>query len=206
MKYVYTDNLMQIVLQSTEDEKRSIHTTIDRYIEEYQLLKTERGGPMAAFEYMKKIQAIIDEVYNTPDGKEISCKEGCPFCCRMEVHITDDEAMLLAVSAKRKKIQFNKKRLMKQSLFKQDDWNNKPFEERKCVFLDEKNSCNAYEYRPVNCRKLLVVTPIGYCDPGYKGQIQQYMDLEVKIIATAIKTCCKNGTLPNIFRDKLSNL
>lgn len=206
MKYIYADNLKQVIIQLDEMKKRQIYDAIDKYIEDYQMLKSESGGPMAALTYMIKVQESIDKLLSSSNAPKIACKKGCSFCCHMQVHITEDEAMLLAVSVKRKKISYDKKRLKKQSLYSEGQWKNKTFKEKRCVFLNQDNHCVAYEYRPINCRKLLASSPREYCDPLYDGMIEQYVELEVKIIATAVKSCCVLGILPNIFRDKLSSL
>lgn len=205
LRYTYTDNLQGIVTHSTREKKKEIHAAIDKYIGDYQALKSKQGGPSAAREFLIKAQKLIDQSLNTSTSLEVTCMKGCCFCCHMQVHITEDEAQLLALMVKRKNINYSKKRLKKQSVYTMDSWGSKTFAEKKCIFLNDQGACEAYEYRPINCRKLLVLSSPKNCE-GQDKIVERFLDLEVSILATAILTCCTRGTLPNMFRNKLSSM
>jgi len=105
-------------------------------------------------------------------AKRISCKKGCSFCCYLHVDITSAEADLLA----RHVTGEHAKQFMKQSDHNLDNWRELPYQDRKCAFLVN-GECSVYEYRPVSCRKYLVVNDPKKCNTEFEVQTTEGLGL-----------------------------
>jgi Fe-S-cluster containining protein len=111
----------------------------------------------------QEIDRYINQKFQDPAvSNNVSCKEGCAMCCHTQVSVTDDEAEVLAskviqLIGSGAKIDIS--RLRHQADTQEDDklWYKQSFQDRKCVFLDDKNTCMVYEDRPSVCRSHHVV-------------------------------------------------
>jgi Fe-S-cluster containining protein len=104
------------------------------------------------------IHKLIDdynlEVFAHPLVKEYSpCQKGCSACCHTQVSVTSDEAKLLAQRIS-EDICINKSLLKKQASAGNDagSFYQLSYQERQCIFLDEKGGCKVYADRPSVCR------------------------------------------------------
>lgn len=99
-------------------------------------------------------------------GKEITCKKGCSYCCEIMVTTSEMEARVIYETHADK---INWAVISKQSVVHNgEDWANMPKEVRSCVFL-EGGTCAIYEDRPAECRGYLVISDPTYCDVEYAG-------------------------------------
>jgi len=118
--------------------------------------------------------------------RRVTCRKGCSACCHQMVEITTDEAELLAKLVETGRAAIDPEKLLKQASWSTDPdkWWLQPKEERSCVFLKD-NVCSVYKYRPVNCRKYLVVNDPKECANPLGGPVLTVMMNEVEILATA---------------------
>lgn len=209
-KYKYTESLYNTLEKLTPEQVEQVHKEIDFHMEQYTRLKEQHGGATVAANYGKNTSEIIKD---TTDDKgrtteeNISCKKGCAFCCKMEVHITEDEADLLAAVIKDDGLEIDREKLAEQAKLEKDDWSGKTAEQKACVFLGENDECRIYEYRPINCRKLMVISDPILCDTIKfpNGMVHRYLSIQAEIISTAIMTCNKGGSLSKLLNERLKD-
>jgi Fe-S-cluster containining protein len=93
------------------------------------------------------------------------CKQGCSACCHTQVSVTKDDADLLAQKVN-DGFPVNRDRLAVQMATKNSSsaWYALSYEERKCVFLNDKNLCSVYDDRPSVCRTNAVLGDASQCD------------------------------------------
>ena len=117
----------------------------------------------------KQVHQLVDEyvaeVFQDPLVTKLSpCKMGCSACCHTEVSVTMDEAELLAKKIKNG-VTIDLDRLSLQAKHaEKENYFSMKFEDRKCVFLDEKGACRVYEDRPSVCRTNAVLGTNDQCD------------------------------------------
>lgn len=107
-----------------------------------------------------------EEVFSHPLVEQFSpCKLGCTGCCHTQVSVTEDEAELL-VKCVEDGVSIDLDRLQIQMLAKDDAdaFYNLPYEQRRCVFLDDNGACKVYEDRPSVCRTNAVLGEADQCD------------------------------------------
>ena len=137
----------------------------------------------------KAVELQMEE--RAKDKKElpISCKRGCAHCCHLYVVCTHEEADLIYKEAKKRNIPLSKKRLEYQSRFKNPgDYFTRFGKRTRCVFLDDKNDCMIYEYRPMSCRKYFAISPPETCLPDKDGKVQNVgspVNISVELLASA---------------------
>lgn len=120
-------------------------------------------------------QDVVKSVFDQADSfiktlvklcaKDISCKRGCHHCCYQLVGVSKLESMYLADVIKKKNLKIDLERLKKQAKF--DDpilfFEGLPFEDKRCIFLNDKNECSIYEDRPLICRTYFVKNDPEFC-------------------------------------------
>ena len=97
---------------------------------------------------------------------------GCTACCHTQVSVTSEEALLLTQRVLNG-VEVDPVLLMKQAATgdKSDkDFNKLPYEDKRCVFLDQKGACRVYEDRPSVCRKNSVLGDASQCSPSETRQ------------------------------------
>ncbi|SCK49445.1 Predicted Fe-S-cluster oxidoreductase [Variovorax sp. HW608] len=122
----------------------------------------------------------VAETLKTRNGRQVQCKRGCAACCKIHVSITLAEASLLLIAAEQKRIELDWDKVERQAEHGLATWKELPPGDRRCVFLNEKDECRAYEHRPAACRKYLVASDPKNCNT-YK-----YPDAEVRIVAPIV--------------------
>lgn len=134
---------------------------------------------------------LINREFRKESPHPISCEKGCSFCCHIHVDVNADEAVLL--HRKVKELGLNTKRFKIQRRHSAETWMKMSFEDRKCVFLDNKGECMVYEDRPMSCRNYRVTTPKEDCDTreGVKkvGQVVYSMSEWVACVVTNLNNC-----------------
>jgi len=102
------------------------------------------------------------------EGKAISCKRGCSFCCYIHVDISPPEAMrvLSKINLTEKQVEH----LERQKGYNLNNWTELPYAHRKCVFL-ENGECSVYEDRPLSCRKYMVVNEPEICNTEHENNV-----------------------------------
>ena len=208
-KYILSDTLTGVLEKVGIAEMNYVHKMLLHYINEYKKQKKENPtkGKSIAYGIQSIVQEGIDKkiVEEKAKGTNISCRNGCSFCCFLNVDITDDEADLIVDYAKGTGIKLDKARLDLQS--KAKDYDKLPIKDRKCVLLDDKGSCMAYKVRPNACRKLVVATDPANCDTDKNlgKKVARLFDVEVEVITSSTLNATTNGRLSEMLLKSMNN-
>lgn len=157
------------------------------------------------------IHRLVDEasqdVFSHPTVQELSpCKKGCHSCCHTQVSVTQDEATLLARKVgEGLEIDLARLETQMQAADNPAAFYTIPYEQRKCVFLDEEGGCRVYEDRPSVCRTNAVLGSSGQCDTSESIQPTRLVktpnaDL---IIYAFFLNSPKSGSLPFMVANEL---
>lgn len=177
-----------------------------------QAIITTLGRMIRPIERARFVHEMIDhemtELFKNEAVQRLTaCKKGCAACCHTQVSVTEDEADLLA------KRVMDGAALNWANLYKQknagdkfQEFMNISYNERRCVFLKDDQTCSVYEDRPSVCRTNAVVGTKEQCDTQ-NGQMQTQQILNTynadMIIMGAYINSHENGALPNMLWKKL---
>jgi Fe-S-cluster containining protein len=133
-----------------------------------------------------------------PKGGDVTCRRGCSACCRLHVVATEQEAELALMAADEAGWEIDLKRARQQAQVNNaEQWRHLDADTRACVFLTEAGDCAIYQYRPMSCRKYMVVNDPSDCDsvlkPGH--QTLQLVSAHAEIAFSAALQACEAGTL-----------
>ena len=173
-----------------------------------------------SLERARFLHNVVDEyntkVFSHPLLKELMpCRAGCSGCCHTQVSVTEDEAELLADNI------LNGVEIDFKALDSQASVGNESsaffaiaFNERRCVFLDEKGSCKVYKDRPSVCRTNAVVGDAAQCDTSQGDKVSSIRlvkthEADMAIIG-AFALAETSGTLPvmlaKVLKSKNANV
>lgn len=144
-----------------------------------------------AMEHLQRMQPA--------QAAQVPCRRGCAACCHQHVTITKPEALLLLHYAQAEQVPLDWQLVQRQaenaSLAR---WHKQPREDWRCAFLGADDTCMAYEYRPMVCRKHAVIGDAQQCDteknPG--GRVLNFVSMEAEIVTSAALSALEWGTLP----------
>jgi Fe-S-cluster containining protein len=140
----------------------------------------------------KTVDTVVQDALNkSPKMKtKIKCKQGCGACCFQQVQITDSEKELISGYVAQRNLFPNleeRKRLGRQARASRfGDWGELRHEDKRCIFLDEKQNCKIYEVRPMSCRSYFVVSDPAQCETKEKVQqvdIVQIAEADLVMVA-----------------------
>lgn len=201
-----TENLKEI-LAIKPQMKDSVREGIEHFTNEYKRVSTTIDTKSVAQGFNIAIQKQVDDgIAELP--QKISCKNGCGFCCHINVDITLDEAELLLERAKEINYPIDWKMIDAQAQVGSENWKYLVPKQKKCVFLNEANSCSVYEYRPASCRKHMVLSDPKMCDGEVNptGKILKVTNTYAEIIATGILNACESGSMGAMLLKAKNNL
>lgn len=194
-----TDTLHNLVAQISMREKQIVHKMLNHYISEYKRARKEVDEISTAASFHTFIDEQIVEQFKQPEAKNVKCSKGCSYCCEQIVDITEDEAKLIYQYVTEENIQFSKTKLKLQSKLTVDNWTKQSRANRTCVFLNDKNECNVYKYRPSSCRKLFVITDPELCNNEEVQKVERFVNIHVEIIASAALNASKGDSMPKLL-------
>ena len=115
--------------------------------------------------------------------------------------LTDDEATLLLEHTEEKRIDINWMKVGRQSNHDLTNWSKLSIKDQSCIFLNKAQECTVYDYRPMNCRKLLVVTEPKFCSTvDYpKHEVSRVNHIDSEILATAVGTATEFGPMAQML-------
>jgi len=196
-----SENLKYVLENCNEQEKFVIFKNLEHFENEYEQALKKYDALSCAVTFQEFIQEIIDEnlkKFKKETNKEILCKKGCGFCCHLHTDITKEEAKLLVEYCESSLIEINWDRLKIQSEKSQETWKELNPKDKRCVFLnDEIMSCKVYRYRPISCRKHLVISEPKLCDieNNTTEQILKVNTIMAEIVATAIYSITETNSM-----------
>lgn len=191
---VLTDQRPQ--LEQVVQNKIEFHR--GQYVE---LMKINKPHEVAYFYCMGVEKALGDHIGKHKDiSSQITCGKGCGACCKMHTIVSLEEAKLLLEVSYDKKMPPNKEYLESQVASEGvKDWNTQT--NRSCVFLGKDNSCTAYEYRPIACRKCFSLEDPIKCDmeQNPSEKIKRFISIEVEAMASGIMNATEVDSMPRML-------
>lgn len=149
---------------------------------------------------------LIDEVLAEIKKKDtrFSCKRGCHACCRINVDISEAEAIVIADYCQEHDIQIPKGYLQKQLEY--DEMAVSRSSVASCIFLKE-GECSIYAVRPAACRIYHVASPPEMCDvvkfPPSKFKVRVIVwhlpELEISAFYATVDEKDKFGRMPQML-------
>jgi Fe-S-cluster containining protein len=181
---------------TTEDmkEKAAKHYML-QYMEG---IKEGHSGPSLIHSFQKNIDYHISQAILERKYPPISCSKGCTGCCHIEVSVTIHEAELLLMFCEDKKIKIDYDRIKYQS---EHEYPKMEYKDRSCVFLDSEGSCKVYEYRPMACRKYMVISSPDLCHTGNHpmGKVTVLSSKLAEIISATMASLVESDSLPKML-------
>ncbi|MFG1484774.1 YkgJ family cysteine cluster protein [Halobacteriovorax sp. RZ-1] len=158
------------------------------------------------------VDQFTNEAKSDPTAESmISCRKGCSACCHTQVSVNQDEAELLATRILEDGIRIDIDSLATQFAAGNDSaaWFAIPYEQRGCVFLDDKGACRVYSDRPSVCRSNYVVSDARHCDTS-NGEYKTIRILKTSkadfVTMAAFNLSSKGGALPLMLVESLNKL
>jgi uncharacterized protein len=201
--FCLSDNLSKMLKRNdiSESTKQNIRECLMNTITELRhIIKHQQAEEMSiAYSVHRDMQEIINKFLRENEvSKDVTCKQGCSFCCYLNVDISHSEAKLLLYYAEELGIEVDWELIQKQSNAK--SINQLKFSDRKCPFLKD-GACSVYEHRPASCRKYHVVTDPKLCDTqkhnGARVTITNIWQAE--ILASALFNVYESGTMSKML-------
>lgn len=113
----------------------------------------------------REVDKHITELFTDPAVRSnVKCGKGCSACCHTHVSVSKDEAALLAKRVvDDTPIDTYRLYLQAQAYNDSSLWYRLNYQERSCLFLNEKGECRVYEDRPSVCRTNYVLSEPHQC-------------------------------------------
>jgi len=154
-----------------------------------------------------KIKVVFDEV-TANKRKPISCKAGCSACCHLKVDIVPFEAELIKNHVIDNGIKFDRERLAIQTRALKlgvGAYEQLPFEERQCIFLNSEQRCSIYSVRPLMCRRHFVQSDPAFCRTQDFSRIELDVNPDVDAYLSAYVTKNPPKPLAEFIQDHLTS-
>lgn len=195
--------------QSRGDHE-TVQYVVEKVIENANVLRKMTPGANRARVVHRKIEEEKAKVAEEkPErAKKISCRNGCAFCCHIQVHVTPDEADLMAERV-RGGLEIDMAKLKEMTTLPEDNdefWIRQPIPLKKCIFLGDDNLCSVYDDRPAVCRNYEVTSPPEKCDTENlhdDGVYCEIIPLAEMMASSAMEAAGVLRALPNALYEKL---
>jgi Fe-S-cluster containining protein len=203
--YARSEALLKLYRESPPEHQRQIalmHKDLEGQVAESVATVPAADQPGIAIGLHQLVDEAVAKQLAGPKGGDVTCRRGCSACCRLHVVATEQEAELALMAADDAGWKIDLERARVQAQVKEvDEWRHLSAEDRACVFLTEAGDCAIYEYRPMSCRKYLVVNDPSDCDsvlkPGH--QTLQLVSAHAEIAFSAALQACESGTLATML-------
>lgn len=142
-------------------------------------------------------------------SKEPICSRQCNACCYQYLATSQEEAMLVLKVARKRNLVPSLKALKYQSRFRTPEQYWSRYGKRtKCGFLDPKQGCTIYKYRPLACRALLSMDASPkLCEPDENGKPRQvkylYNEPSEIVMSALLNLAVIDGTDPFVNYEEL---
>jgi len=196
-----SESLSGILQKMNPQQQEMVQGMFEHYMLQYRELRETNDAKSLAKGFHDLVQQAMDEEVAKQTEYEVTCGKGCSFCCYLQVDVSDDEAELLTEFAKEKNIDIDYSHLEKQLVDDADKHNKLPFQDRKCVFLDNFASCKVYEHRPSSCRKYLSVSEPSACDTDKNlgAEVGKLVNVEAEVITSSMLNARKSGSMAEML-------
>jgi uncharacterized protein len=210
--YARSEALLKLYRESPPAHQRQIalmHKELEGQIKAGVAETAPDQQPGIAMGLHELVDEAVAKQLAGPRGGDVTCRRGCSACCRLHVVATEQEAELALMAADEADWGIDLERARLQALTNDaDEWRQLDAETRACVFLTEADECAIYMYRPMSCRKYMVVNDPSDCDsvlkPGH--QTLQLVSAHAEIAFSAALQACEAGTLATMLLRRIELL
>lgn len=204
-EYMMTDSLSVICQRLTPEERQQVGARLEFYTAEFTRIAAEHDNPLDIACTIHEVvdREIVAHQRRHPSiTEQVSCRQGCSYCCEMGVGIIPEEAALLIAYAREEALPFDLERVQRQAPATAKTWKDLAPYDRRCTFLADDGTCRVYEYRPFACRKYFVISPPIECKENTHAM--RFVAPLAEIIATAAQTVFGMVTMPDGLRVALN--
>lgn len=191
-------------LEFSDQQKEFASFAKDEYIRQVSGIQPIPEKTMALYDV---IDSVNKESF-APPNPQPSCRKGCAHCCYIQVAAMEWEVITLLEYMKSKGLEFDEndiEKLKNQAAIKDDkEYIISPH--RRCVFLDEDNTCQIYEARPSACRNYYVFSDPSDCDtynPNASGRTLVNFNLDTITPILALMELSELKPLAQHLLDKI---
>lgn len=197
-KVSISESLQGLLQQMTPQQEQYVIEMFQFYMEQYGELRIENNAESVSDAIHKAVDNSMQESIDESEEK-VTCGKGCSFCCYQQVDISDDEATLITEYTREISLEIPYDKLEKQA--EEKDYKQLPFQEKKCVFLNEEDSCSIYEHRPSACRKLVSVSEPSLCDieKHPNGEIKKLVSIEAEVMTSSSLNVRESGSMAKML-------
>lgn len=199
--YARSEALRQMYQRATKEQRRQIaaaHATLEVELRDAQATVAPGARPGIALGLHQLVDQAVADQLAARTQHDVKCHRGCDACCRLHVVVTEHEATVAVMAASDAgwTIDLDRARVQAEAPTAAA-WERLSDDDRRCVFLTNAGECAIYEYRPVACRKYMVVSPPEDCDsiakPGHR--VLQLYAPHAEIAFSASLQVFESGTL-----------
>ncbi len=197
-KYWMSDSLSIQLKRLNKDTLEKSYDIFVDYIEAYKKMLVELKPEQVAHSFHCEIdKAIKKDMKKDKNYKKISCTKGCSYCCKIDLAINEEEAIILLMYIKDLKLKLDWDKVTRQAKVEGDNWQDLALKDRSCIFLNKKGECKVYKFRPGACRKYFVVSDPEQCNmEGKYTEVKRFGPVMSEIIFSAMLNGSPTETLP----------
>ena len=181
----------------TRDDVSKEHKNIFRQMLSETLVSIKNSS---AADDIEKAKELIEEAYKT-EPKPISCGSSCSGCCHQKVDVLALEEEGIWNLTRENGIEFDENRLQKQLSCQQ--WSELNYEDRACVFLDDKDNCRIYDIRPLVCRRYYVTSEPQLCASGDRSLVDYSANFPADTFLSGLMSKYSSRSIASFVREKL---
>jgi Fe-S-cluster containining protein len=198
----HTEAFAKMFENGTEHDRSMLGNMHLHYESEVHRLVDEGQEPQnIAHSLNRLVDESVAATLLTKNGRKVQCKRGCAACCKINVSITREEAVLLVIAAAQKDVAIDWEKVERQSGHRLATWKDQTPVDRRCVFLNNHEECSVYGHRPAACRKYLVVSDPKNCDtikfPG--RDVTVLSPILGEAVASAMLGVLEWGSMPRML-------
>lgn len=195
--YIMTDSFRSLLKRMNPEQLTHVEEVLSFYVNQFTALKaTLEDNPLGLAAGLHEVldRAIAEQRARGPiAAARIACRSGCSACCSQSVDVLPIEAALLYAYADDLDLTIDWARLARQRTAGRQQWALLTPLDRRCVFLQDDETCGVYAHRPMSCRKYFVIDDPRQCEGT---QAWRWTAPSAEIIATAALTVFQSDHLP----------
>lgn len=149
----------------------------------------------------RRVLTVYNETQPRMDKRasqfEVSCRKGCNHCCSRVNLVTLPEGIAIALGISKDPKMMNRIPEISRAMYSHIEWlqEHSMADSVDCFFLNREGECGIYDYRPSECRHLLVVSDPDNCKPDSKEPYTRInlQDLTEEVHRDGFRVCKQAG-------------
>lgn len=200
----HTEAFAQMFENGNEQDRTTLGEMHLHYEAEVRRIVAEGNEPQnIAYTINRIVDESVAQTLKSKNGRKVQCARGCAHCCKLNVSITHEEAVLLLIAAEQKHVAIDWAKVERQSPHRLATWKDQDPADRRCVFLNGREECSVYEHRPAACRKYLVTSDPKNCNTyRYPGrQVTMVAPVVGEAVVSAMLGVLDWGSMPRMLME-----